>query len=316
MLRLSPPPQRALRDAVLTEENRLQFERMAGLIGVVMAADRDGVAKIDARGSSDSARTALRESAGSGTATPLGTMSTLLGSPDGATLRRIARDVDSTDLLLRMVRPDARPLRELGTRSLAAAVQQKLRLRPWLRRVSRRMSGRTDRAAANLAADGAPSPGGTGVSLQDHPAAVGVVSREGARLAADWPASPTSLALQRRRTRRADQVLGWLANLHLQSQFASGVRGYVAMAALVWLALRVGVTAVALAVLRSSLGSAACVAGGGLSLVQLARRAGLLATARLHRMALWGVYAMAMLVLLWRSKCNDESCVLSGEESQ
>ena len=277
---------------MLTADNRLQWARLAELVGVGMAlgdgssgvgfgdggdggdggADECAAAAAGrGDGGAPSSAASLRDAAGSGTTSPLATASALLGSPDGASLRRIARDVDSTDLLLQLTTsPDTRPLREMSTATLAAAIQRKLRLRPLLRR--------------------------------------GVASREAARIAAEWPASTTSLALQRRRTRRSNQILSWLTEFHLKGQLAAGARGYVAVLALMWLTVRVGVMALALATLRSTLGGATFVGLVGTGLVRIGHRAGLLATPRLHRTALCGVYALTLLVLLWRSKCNGESC--------
>lgn len=92
----------------------------------------------------------------------------------------------------------------------------------------------------------------------------------------------------------------------MKEVLAAGLRGYVAM--LGWLTVRVGGTALAQATLRSTIGGAGCVALGGTGLVVCGKRAGLLATTRMHRAALVGVYVLALGVLLWRSRCNGEDC--------
>ena len=52
--------------------------------------------------------------------------STLLGSPEGKTLRRIANDLDSTDLIMRLVSRDARPLRRMGVEMLTKAFSNRM----------------------------------------------------------------------------------------------------------------------------------------------------------------------------------------------
>ena len=57
-----------------------------------------------------------------GTQSPLQSAQTVLASTDGAELRRIARDVDSTELLLQLASPAARKARRLAVAALAAAI--------------------------------------------------------------------------------------------------------------------------------------------------------------------------------------------------
>lgn len=113
----------ALRASLLTVDNKLQWERLQQLVeeqlgpegadaGVVCdvapiggatagaAASAEGGAeaaatkKAAAQGPVGRQKTAQQE-AGSGAATPLDTVQSLLGSSDGSTLRRICRDLDS-----------------------------------------------------------------------------------------------------------------------------------------------------------------------------------------------------------------------------
>jgi hypothetical protein len=51
----------------------------------------------------------------------------VLGSSKGATLRRIARDVDSTDLMLALSKPRARPVRRMAVQTLAQALERGVR---------------------------------------------------------------------------------------------------------------------------------------------------------------------------------------------
>ena len=55
-------------------------------------------------------------------AKPADALTTVLGSPAGSTLRRVARDLDSTDLLLGLARRRNRPARRLAAAQLSAAI--------------------------------------------------------------------------------------------------------------------------------------------------------------------------------------------------
>ena len=55
-------------------------------------------------------------------AKPADALTTVLGSPAGSTLRRVARDLDSTDLLLGLARRRNRPARRLAAARLSAAI--------------------------------------------------------------------------------------------------------------------------------------------------------------------------------------------------
>eukprot|EP00966_Prymnesium_polylepis_P314236 7261637-Prymnesium_polylepis.1 len=54
-------------------------------------------------------------------ASPLQSLTKVLGSPEGSTLRRIARDLDSTHLLLSLAAPEARPVRRMAVSRLQGA---------------------------------------------------------------------------------------------------------------------------------------------------------------------------------------------------
>jgi hypothetical protein len=72
----------------------------------------------------------LRSEAGTGTSSPLATLSNVLGAPEGATLRRIAADIDSTELLMRLASREARPLRHMSVDALATALADAAPWRP------------------------------------------------------------------------------------------------------------------------------------------------------------------------------------------
>ena len=114
-----------LRASVLTETNRLQWDRVCELVeeyrqqqqqqqavpdgAAPLIGDSARAAELDAPSSARRApamgpvvSSTKRDGAPppSGATDLKGTVVTLLGSPEGATLRRMLRDVDSTDLIL------------------------------------------------------------------------------------------------------------------------------------------------------------------------------------------------------------------------
>ena len=76
----------------------------------------DGAGREGGREGADAAAQAVHA------AKPADALTTVLGSPSGATLRRVARDLDSTDLLLGLARRRNRPARRLAAARLSAAI--------------------------------------------------------------------------------------------------------------------------------------------------------------------------------------------------
>ena len=137
-----------LRASVLTETNRLQWDRVCELVEEYRQQQQQQQAVSDGAAPhiGDSARAAELDAPSSARRAPAmgpvgsstkrdgapppsgatdlkGTVVTLLGSPEGATLRRMLRDVDSTDLILTLsTSARARPIRRVGVEALSAAL--------------------------------------------------------------------------------------------------------------------------------------------------------------------------------------------------
>jgi 3-oxoacyl-ACP reductase-like protein len=204
-----------LRDALLTRENKLRWDRVHELVEQQKTEQQAGAAPASGAATTGVASTAARSTPSpdraGGTTDPLNAVKVLLGSPGGATLRRIARDVDSTELLTTLTSHRARQLRRAGVEVLTDAL--------------------TERFTAALSA----------------------VYRPRRRSAAEpLPVSSASEALRRRRSERLVGVRRVLVASHLKRQLRGGWRGAVALGALGVLFLRVGVVAFLKAALRST----------------------------------------------------------------
>lgn len=206
----------ALRDALLTRENKLRWDRVHELVEQQMSEQQaaNGGRETSGASSAGAAARATPASAGdraSGTSDPLNAVKVLLGSPGGSTLRRIARDVDSTELLTTLTSPRARQLRRAGVHLLAEAL--------------------TERFTAALSAVPRPRRRGAAEAL---------------------PVSHASEAMRRRRRERLAGVRRVLVASHLKRQLRGGWKGAAALGALAILFFRVGVVAFLKAALRSA----------------------------------------------------------------
>jgi len=108
-----------LRSSLLMEDGRIQWSRLLEFVdGATAASEKDESAPSDESGkvappadtSTESAKAAAMNSA----------VVTLLGSPEGSVLRRLIQDVDSVDLVSRLLSKDAKPLRKQAIVALAA----------------------------------------------------------------------------------------------------------------------------------------------------------------------------------------------------
>eukprot|EP00967_Tisochrysis_lutea_P064523 scaffold83604_cov34-Tisochrysis_lutea.AAC.3 len=213
----TPKGARALRDALLTPENKLRWDRVNELVEQQLNGSSDkplgeAIASPAALPTAEAQHTNATVGGSShagGTSDPLQAVKVLLGSPGGATLRRIARDVDSTELLTTLTSPQARKLRRMGVQVLADAL--------------------TERFIAALSA--LPLPRGN-------------VSRVA------LPVSRASEALRRRRSERLLGVQRVLVASHLNRQLRGGWKGAAALGALALLFFRVGVVAFCQAAFR------------------------------------------------------------------
>ena len=192
-------------------------------------------------------------------ATPLDSLTTVLGSArKGRTLRRIARDVDSTELLLSFAAPSARPMRRMAVEKLSDALA----------------AGVKRRAAA----------AGTTVTAKLTPTSSTAEAAPAQGQA--WPKTEEARQMERRASARARTASLLLLRTHLARQVAAGWRGVAAVGALAYVTLRVGLAAVVRTLCRSS---------GSLVAHALPARAIAPVAALAARVVAWGGREMAAL---------------------
>ena len=259
-MRRSLSPQSAegvatLRSMLLTDDNRVQWQRLLTMFDEAQASSQEAEAEAPApstassgaadaaaletavdleatslSASNDAAKASLSASNDAAkTAAMNDAVGSLLGSRPGGALRRALSDVDSTDLIQRLVSPSARPLRRAAAIALADALAVTLDERRAQRR-AQRLSGRA-------------------VAGADTPSIASTADGDDAR--------PISAAAQRLRMvqqKRRVQVVGLLVKSHLSRQLRKGWNGGVALASLAYLALRIGLGAMR-QTLRRSIGS-------------------------------------------------------------
>ena len=279
----------ALRSSLLTRENQFQWERVHELVEQQRNEEREQqqekaaatpqAASARARLLSQEASTTVDPAIASGAsaaaqaanaATPLDSLVKVLGSPQGATLRRMARDIDSTALLLALGAPDARAARRLAVDKLVDALSTGVEQRASTQR--RRLIARLGRLASHAtplgtAFIGRVVPTALGRSPSDPasspvPAAVidaatdararDVALVENPVDAQPWPTSQVASRLRARTTARAKAAGGKLLALHLRRQIAAGWRGAAAVGVLAAVVGRVVLAAFARSALRIS----------------------------------------------------------------
>ena len=117
----------ALRSTLLTDTNQLQWDRVTRLLTEATeakAAD-DKANKAVGRSHGPDAASKSKSRAADKSARGAEAIGALLGTSEGATLRRIAADLDSTDLLLRLLGREGRTARRFAARMLAEKVRQR-----------------------------------------------------------------------------------------------------------------------------------------------------------------------------------------------
>lgn len=118
---LSPSTQKGIdvfRSTILTDDNRIQWERLLELLPV-----KDNVSKSVAV--SEDVRQKKKEQEVAKQAAMKDAIGTLLGSIDGKALRSVLKDLDTTDLLMKLASPDGRPLLEMATKRASQVLKQK-----------------------------------------------------------------------------------------------------------------------------------------------------------------------------------------------
>jgi predicted unusual protein kinase regulating ubiquinone biosynthesis (AarF/ABC1/UbiB family) len=203
-----------LRATLLRPDNRVQWDRLLELVGEATKSndaekthDLDEAARAKAS-STEAARVSAMNDA----------MNSVLGSTSGATLRRALFDMDSTDLLIRLVSREAKSLRHSAALALCGSVCS-----PW---------------KVQLGTAGAPDAVTTALASEDQ---------------RGLPVRPTSSAAERLRQRQARykrKVVQMLVRTHLRRQFLRGVKGALALASAGYLSVRVAAGAVRQMLLR------------------------------------------------------------------
>jgi len=119
-----------LRSTILTKDDRVQWSRVLEFVEAAMIEDEKEMAAAatpDASLSSSSKDMTqsieevadTEESSASQSGATNDAVVTLLGSPEGNVLRRIIRDMDSIDLVSRLLSKDAKPLRKQAVMALS-----------------------------------------------------------------------------------------------------------------------------------------------------------------------------------------------------
>ena len=247
-----------LRSALLTEDNRVQWDRLLQLVeGATNAADADADANADADSNAHAsviqvgenptetdgppgaaaaeAAAAAAEKARANEVAKNAAMGdavgTLLGSQsDGAALRRVLTDLDSTDLISRLVSREGRGLRHAAALAVSRSIRMPSRVG--------QSEGATRTILQNVPSVNGDNNGGEGGGGGDTDAEARPVS-EACRL------------LRERQLRHKRKVTMFLIRSHFLRQFRRGGRGAVALLSLSYLSLRVVAGAVRQAFLRS-----------------------------------------------------------------
>jgi hypothetical protein len=173
-------------------------------------------------------------------ATPLDSLVTVLGSPGGATLRRVARDLDSTALLLALSSKANRPARRMATQTLATALEAQFV------EAGRKVMLQPKRIVASL------SSGNRRLSTTANPGTPDATSDVDVAVAAVWPSSEFADQLAAKQRARARSTAWLLLKQHAGQQWRARGRGVLAVSTLAAVALRVGGAAFVRALLSTA----------------------------------------------------------------
>ena len=206
----------AFRSTLLTESNRIQWARLMDLLkenDASVGGNRDltedpDMVDIDTEGSKKKSKAASQ-------LVVADALGTLLGSTEGKTLRRVIRDLDSTDLIAKLSSKEARPMRQAAMRHVASALTVP-RIRFWRRKTKKANEmSQPENSIANIR-----------------------------------PASDESTAMRARQTRWRKKVFWLLLKSHFHRQVEAGWRGAWALFSLSWLSVRISAGAFARAILN------------------------------------------------------------------
>jgi len=166
-------------------------------------------------------------------ASPLESFTTVFGSSNGATLRAIAKDLDSTEMLLKLASPAGRPMRRMAVQKISGTLTRGVKegVRSFFKG-----KGFTSREFMNKF-DGAVVP-----SRRAEPEAASPKA---------WPSSEKASRLAKIKSARANQAGLLLLRIHVNRQVAAGWRGAAAVCGLFYVMLRVGVAAIIRTIIHS-----------------------------------------------------------------
>ena len=232
-----------MRSTLLTADNRVQWTRLLEIVEATAKGEDTAAAEKEsgqatgevaalAAAASEVETESKRQATEAAKAQAMNdAVGSLLGSLEGSALRRALRDVDSTDLLLKLVSREGRQLRHAAALAVCGSFAA-----PW-------------KAKASLL---------TAKAAGDPARVVGLLSKETHVEAgpstdvADSarPVSRAALLLRQRQARWKRKVAVLLVATHLQRQLMRGRRGALAIASLFYLSLRICVGALRQAVLQ------------------------------------------------------------------
>ena len=221
-----------LRSMLLTEDNRVQWDRLLEMVEQAQQAQqadaapaapaaaagsaKGGAAELlhaaEAEAEAEAAQGATsnaRANAAAKSEAMNAAVGSLLGSPQGRALRQTLRDMDSTDLAAKLLTKEAQALRHAAALAVCGAVVPPR----WLRRFAQPASGQPEAII-----DG----------LEDAKSSVDV-----------RPMSDAARMLTARRERWKRKVALLLIESHLRRQLQRGWRGAYALAAFVYLPVRI-----------------------------------------------------------------------------
>ena len=205
---------RALRDTLLTDDNRVQWGRLLELLPPSEAAPAAAAAAPSndkAKASNEAAKaSAMNDAVGS-----------LLGSTSGLALRQTLKDLDSTDLILKVVSKEGRALRHAAAQAVGEAIRAPVGRLLSKKEDSGRGSGRSARALE-------------GEKTIREGAFAAVATAESAR-----PVSEAARLLRQRQSKWKRKVALCLLQVHLTRQLQRGRQGALALASLLYLSVRI-----------------------------------------------------------------------------
>mmetsp|Transcript_15137 Transcript_15137/g.17537 ORF Transcript_15137/g.17537 Transcript_15137/m.17537 type:complete len:873 (-) Transcript_15137:102-2720(-) len=211
-----------LRSAVLSKDDRIQWSRVLEFVEAAIIEDEKEKEQTEIVAAADNMQQSIQQAVDdqvvleqkstSDPAAKSGAMNdavvTLLGSPEGSVLRKMIRDLDSIDLVSRLLSKDAKPIRKQAVMALSAEDMK--------RRAERRSSSRTrsnskegnKRDETNVGT----TEGGTSVA---------------ATTARERPMSEECKKLRERQLKWTRKVTTMLVQEHLMKQVKAGPKAWI-----------------------------------------------------------------------------------------